>query len=198
RIVAYAPRSAFGLVAFGSLTLLSTFVSAQGKEPQGGWPQHSRERPLPPVQTAPAQKLPAPRPAGAIVLFDGTSLSGWEVAGGKPAGWKLVDGGAMEVAKGTGDIQTKAAFGDAELHVEWASPNPADGSDQDRGNSGVFLMGTYEVQVLDSYGNVTYADGSAASIYGEFPPRVNVSRPPGEWQTFDIKFTRPRFNAAGA
>lgn len=174
-------------------------LSAQ--EPAGGWPQHSRERPPPTVQAPPVQSLPAPRPTGALSLFDGTTLAGWQVVSQtperKPARWKLVDGAAMEVAKGTGDIQTTAAFGDVELHVEWASPNPAEGKDQDRGNSGVFLMGTYEVQVLDSYGHATYADGSAASIFGQFPPRVNVSRPPGEWQSFDIRFTRPRFDAAG-
>ena len=130
------------------------------------------------------------------MLFDGRSLDGWQAADGTPARWKLVDG-AMEVAKGTGDIQTKATFGDVELHVEWMSPSPAEGTDQDRGNSGVFLMTKYEVQVLDSYRNVTYADGSAASIYGQFPPRVNASRPPGEWQAYDITFTRPRFGAAG-
>lgn len=162
------------------------------------WPQHSRERPLPTVQVAPAQRLPVARPPNAVSLFDGTNLGGWQRADGKPAGWALVAGDAMQVTKGAGDVQTKATFGDVELHVEWASPKPAEGSDQDRGNSGVFLMGTYEIQVLDSYRNVTYADGSAASIYGQFPPKVNVSRAPGEWQTFDITFTRPRFAASGA
>ncbi|MEA3245214.1 MAG: DUF1080 domain-containing protein [Gemmatimonadota bacterium] len=148
--------------------------------------------------TPPAQRLPVGPPAGAIVLFDGRSLLGWQSADGKPAGWRLVGDGAMEVVKGTGDIATKATFGDAEVHVEWMTPKPPVGTDQDRGNSGVFLMGRYEVQVLDSYHNVTYADGSAAAIYGQFPPRVNASRPPGEWQTYDITFTRPRFDAAGA
>lgn len=170
---------------------------AQAQEPAGGWPQHSRERPLPPVVTPRAQRLPVPPPKGAIVLFDGTSLDGWQSADGRPAGWKLVGGGAMEVVKGTGDIQTKQVFGDVQVHVEWATPKPAEGSDQDRGNSGVFLMGRYEVQVLDSYENVTYADGSAASIYGQYPPRVNACRPPGEWQTYDITFRRPRFDPAG-
>ena len=130
-------------------------------------------------------------------LFDGTSLASWQSADSGVARWTVVDG-AMEVARGTGDIQTRDAFGDAELHVEWMAPEPALGVGQDRGNSGIFLMGRYEVQVLDSYGNATYADGSAGAIYGQFPPRVNVSRAPGEWQTFDITFTRPRFDAAGA
>jgi hypothetical protein len=160
------------------------------------WPQHSRERPLPPVEVAPAQRLPVPASAGAIVLFDGKSLSGWQRGDGEPVAWRIVDG-AMEVVKNTGGIQTRAAFGDVELHVEWMSPNPPEGKDQDRGNSGVFFMQRYEVQVLDSYGNPTYADGSAAAIYGQFPPRVNVTRAPGEWQSYDITFTRPRFDAAG-
>lgn len=185
-------------------SLLLSAVAATAVHAQGGpvpgdsWPQHSRQRPLPPVVTPPAQKLPVAPPKDAIVLFDGKSLDGWETAAHKPAGWKLLGDGAMEVAKGTGDIQTKAAFGDIELHVEWMSPKPAEGSDQDRGNSGVFLMSTYEIQVLDSWQNVTYADGTAASIYGEFPPKVNASRPPGEWQSYDITWTRPRFDASGA
>jgi hypothetical protein len=104
----------------------------------------------------------------------------------------------MEVVAGAGGIRTRDSFGDVHLHVEWASPNPAQGTDQDRGNSGVFLMGRYEVQVLDSHQSATYADGQAGSIYGQFPPRLNVSRPPGEWQSFDIEFRRPRFDAAGA
>lgn len=103
----------------------------------------------------------------------------------------------MEVVKGTKDIHSVARFGDAQLHVEWATPAPAKGSDQDRGNSGVYLMGLYEVQVLDSYGNVTYPDGQAGAIYGQFAPLVNASRPPGEWQSFDIIFHRPRFGADG-
>jgi hypothetical protein len=90
------------------------------------------------------------------------------------------------------------AFGDVQLHIEWATPSPARGSGQARGNSGVFLMGRYEVQVLDSYQNRTYPDGQAAAIYGQYPPLVNASRPPGEWQTYDIVFRRPRFDANGA
>ena len=182
-------------LAIGVVTLIASAAGAQ-QAPPGGWPQHSRERPLPPVEVAPAQKLPVAPPAGAIVLFDGKSLDGWRHADGTPAKWRI-ENGAMVVTKGSGDLQTVATFGDVELHVEWATPNPAEGSDQDRGNSGVFLQGIYEIQVLDSYHNATYADGSAASIYGQFPPRVNVSRPPGEWQTYDIRWTRPRFDASG-
>ena len=96
-----------------------------------------------------------------------------------------------------GDIQTKDAYGDCQLHVEWATPNPPHGTDQDRGNSGVFLHGLYEIQVLDSYDNVTYADGEAAAVYGQYPPLVNAARKPGEWQTYDIVFHGPRFDASG-
>ncbi len=161
------------------------------------WPQHSLERPKPPMQVAPVQMLPVAAPSGAIVLFDGRDLAWWEAADGSAARWRLVDG-AMEVVSGAGGIRTRVGFGDVRLHIEWMSPNPPKGSGQDRGNSGVFFQGRYEVQVLDSYGNDTYADGQAASIYGQFPPRVNVSRPPGEWQAYDIEFRRPRFDAAGA
>jgi hypothetical protein len=149
------------------------------------------------VVTPGAPALPVPPPGDAVVLFDGTSLAGWESDNGGPAKWKLVPGGAMEVVPGTGGIHTRAVFGDVQLHVEWMTPNPPRGKDQDRGNSGVFLMRKFEVQVLDSYNNVTYADGQAAAIYGQYPPLVNVSRKPGEWQSYDIVFHRPRFDAAG-
>ena len=111
--------------------------------------------------------------------------------------WVVRDG-YLEVAPHTGAIVTKRAFGDIQLHVEWAAPVPATGEGQDRGNSGVFLMTHYEVQVLDSYHSDTYADGQAAAVYGQTPPLVNASRPPGQWQTYDIVFHRPRFAPDGA
>lgn len=150
-----------------------------------------------PVQPAPAQQLPAAAPTGATLLFDGRDLARWQKVGGGEARWRLTGDGAMEVAPGAGDIETRETFGDVRLHVEWASPSPASGTDQDRGNSGVFLMGRYEVQVLDSHESPTYADGQAGAIYGQFPPRLNVSRAPGEWQSFDIEFRRPRFDVSG-
>lgn len=166
----------------------------------GGWPMHSTARPQPPaVRPAPAGPATAP-PSDAIVLFDGRSLANWRTAdtanANLPARWNVRDG-YMEVARGTGSIRTVQAFGDAQLHVEWAAPLPARGSGQNRGNSGVFLMSTYEVQVLDSYENVTYPDGQAGAIYGQYPPLLNASRPPGEWQTYDIFFRAPRFDARG-
>jgi hypothetical protein len=153
------------------------------------------DRPRPRVVTpATVQPLVAP-PSDAIVLFGGRSLGEWRsndsVAG--PARWK-VSSGAMEVVPGAGGIRTARSFGDVQLHVEWMAPLPATGSSQDRGNSGVFLMGRYEVQVLDSYRADTYADGQAGAIYGQFPPLVNASRPPGRWQSFDIIFRRPEFD----
>ncbi|HET6680614.1 MAG TPA: DUF1080 domain-containing protein [Gemmatimonadaceae bacterium] len=136
-------------------------------------------------------------PSDAVVLFDRTSeLAAWRGADDAPARWTVHDG-YFEVAPGAGAIHTLQAFGDVQVHVEWASPSPAEGTDQDRGNSGVFLMGRYEVQVLDSYGNVTYPDGQAGAVYGQYPPLVNASFPPGAWQSFDVIFHRPRFDAAG-
>ncbi len=161
------------------------------------WKQHDPARPHPPaVQPAPAGPAVLP-PADAIVLFDGHGLGAWQSAKDGPAAWKLA-GDYMEVSPGQGAIHTRDGFGDVQLHVEWATPPTTEGSDQEPGNSGVFLMGMYEVQVLDSWHNVTYADGQAGAIYGEFPPMVNASRPPGQWQTYDIVFTRPRFAADGA
>ena len=158
------------------------------------WRIHDAARPHPPV-VAPGAG-PGAAPADAIVLFNGTDLSRWaHMRNGQPVApeWPVRDG-FFETGAGTGSIVTRDAFGDVQLHLEFATPTPADGASQNRGNSGVILMGRYEVQVLDSYENVTYADGQAAAIYGEYPPLVNVARPPGEWQTYDIVFEAPRFN----
>ena len=156
------------------------------------WAIHDETRPMPPVVNPGPAGPPAPVPSDAVVLFDGNDLSGWTHAKGQPAKWAVRDG-YMETVKGTGGIQTTKTFGSCQLHVEWATPVPAVGASQNRGNSGVFLMNMYEVQVLDSYESKTYADGMAAAIYGQFPPLVNASRKPGEWQTYDIVFHAPRF-----
>ena len=150
---------------------------------------HDIDRPAPPVVRPGEGGFTAP-PADAIVLFDGKDLSRW-TAGGKEARWKVEDG-AMEV-NGTGSIETRESFGDVQLHLEWAAPAKVESSSQGRGNSGVFFMGRYELQVLDSYENRTYSDGQAAALYGQTPPRVNACRKPGEWQSFDAVFTAPRF-----
>jgi len=163
------------------------------------WKIHDPERPLPPVVTpgtSSTQDTPGKAPSDAMVLFDGKDLSLWLDKEGGPAKWK-VENGYMEVVPKSGYIHTKQAFGDCQLHVEFAEPVPAKGESQDRGNSGVFLMGDYEIQVLDSYENKTYADGQAAAVYGQYPPLVNSSRPPGQWQSYDIVFHGPRFDKAG-
>ena len=160
------------------------------------WAVHDLSRPLPPVVDPGPAGPPVPAPSDAVVLFDGKDLSQWQDAKGGPAKWK-VESGYMEVAAKTGAIRTRQGFGDCQVHVEWAVPAVAVGESQERGNSGVFLMDIYEVQVLDCYDNKTYADGSAASLYGQYPPLVNACRKPGEWQTYDIIFHRPRFDAAG-
>jgi hypothetical protein len=165
--------------------------------PAQTWPVHSLDRPRPSVVDAGPEQPPVPPPSDAIVLFDGKHLSEWRSQDGTPAKWRLRDG-YMEIAPGTGSITTKRSFGDAQLHIEWATPSPPAGAGQERGNSGVFLMGLYEIQVLDSYRNDTYADGQSAALYGQAPPLVNASRPPGQWQTYDIVFRRPRFAADGS
>jgi hypothetical protein len=138
---------------------------------------------------------PGPPPADAIVLFDGKDLSKWQGANRGEAKWKLVDG-AMEV-NGTGSIMTREEFGDVQLHVEWAAPTVVKGEGQERGNSGIYLQGRYEIQVLDSFGNKTYSNGQAGAFYGHNAPLVNASRKPGEWQTYDIIFHPPRAGADG-
>lgn len=182
--------------AFLLMLVSPVTVLAQGV-PSIPWAPHDTTRPLPPViHPAPAPAGPIAPPGDAVVLFNGADLSAWASAKDSgAAGWRLVDG-AMEVVPGTGDIETRQAFGDCQLHVEWMTP-PRKGNDQEPGNSGVFLMSHYEVQVLDSYENRTYADGMAGAVYGQYPPLANASRPPLEWQTYDIVFRRPRFDAQG-
>ena len=169
------------------------------QEAQQQWGPNDRNRPEPPIitpGTESTQAQPGRPPSDAIVLFNGKDLSNWEEVKGGPAKW-TVGNGYFVVQPGTGDIQTKAKYGDCQLHVEWATPNPPHGKDQDRGNSGVFLHGLYEIQVLDSYDNVTYADGEAAAVYGQYPPLVNAARKPGVWQMYDIAFHGARFDGSG-
>lgn len=144
--------------------------------------------PVPRVVTAQSD---AP-PSDAIALFTGKNLDAWVKSGRQ---WRVVDG-AMIIEPGSGNLQTRAAFGDVQLHIEFRTPGVIAGKGQDRGNSGVFFMGRYELQILDSYGNPTYVNGQAASVYKQYPPLVNASRPPGEWQTYDVIFCAPLFNSA--
>ena len=158
------------------------------------WHVHDGRRPQPRIVTPgteSTQAQPGRPPSDAIVLFDGRDLSRWKGRDGE-ARW-LVQDGYMEV-NGTGNIETKEHFGDCQLHLEWAAPAEIKGSSQGRGNSGVFLMGRYEIQVLDGYNNPTYADGMTAAIYGQYPPLVNACREPGAWQSYDIFFVAPRFD----
>ncbi len=193
---------ASSLVAVGAAIIAFAAIGAGGiRSADAGddWQIHDRNRPQPPVVTpgtAGAQDEAPRPPSDAIALFNGKDLWNWESVKGGPAQWK-VGNGYFEVAAKTGNIRTKQAFGDCQLHVEWAAPNPPRGEDQDRGNSGVYLMGLYEVQVLDSYNAKTYPDGQAAAIYGQYPPLVNATRPPGQWQTYDIIFHGPRFDKDG-
>jgi tetratricopeptide (TPR) repeat protein len=192
-LVAGASRLARGATI---ACLITTPTLAAQQAPLGGWPQHSRARPVPAVVTPPAP-LFAPPPPDAVVLFDGASLDRWSHGDGAPAQW-TVGGGAFEVAPGSGMLFTKDSVGDVQLHLEWMAPLAVTGRDQDRANSGVFFAdGRYEVQILDSWRNVTYADGQAGALYGQYPPLVNASRPPGTWQTYDIVYTRPRFGPTG-
>jgi Domain of Unknown Function (DUF1080) len=134
-------------------------------------------------------------PSDAIVLFDGHDLTQWQGKNG-PAAWEVHDG-VLTVKKGSGDIETRQSFHDIQLHIEWRIPSDISGEGQLRGNSGIFLQGRYELQVLDSYRNPTYPDGQAGAIYGQSAPLVNAMRKPGEWNIFDVIYTAPRFNEDG-
>ena len=188
------PLRLFLLLAFG--LALSMTTHAQPRNPVY-WDVHDTTRTRPPVvDPGPAPAEPRPAPDDATVLFGGDDLDAWEHPDGSSPEWVVRDG-YFQVEPGAGAIQTTEGFGDVQLHIEWMSPPSIEGDGQGRGNSGVFLMGTYEVQVLDSYENPTYADGQAAAIYGQYPPLVNAMRPPGEWQVYDITFRRPHFDEDG-
>ena len=192
------------LIFLTTATLASVASAADGKPigyqdtpiiPGTKWHVHDGERPQPPIVT-PGQPSTLEKagtaPSDAVVLFDGKDLSKWRTAKGEDAGWKVENGYAEVVAK-SGDIFTREEFGpDVQVHIEFATPPPV-GDSQGRGNSGIFLFGRYEIQILDSYENPTYPDGQATGIYGYMPPQVNASRKPGEWQMYDIIFDGPRF-----
>jgi hypothetical protein len=164
-------------------------------EPDGKWHVHDPARPQPPVVTPGTFSENATPPSDAIVLFDGKDLSQWvDKKTGGPVGWSVVDGVAVSAK---GDIQTVKEFGDLQLHLEFREPLLEGRTGQDRGNSGVFLMGRYEIQVLDCYKSKTYADGATGGIYGQHPALANACRPPKEWQTYDIVFNVPHFDADG-
>ena len=194
---AASPRIALAcLLATAGVAALAADEPRTGSTPPR-WRQHDIRRPRPPVvEPAEGSPIASKPPKDAVILFDGSNLDAWKAKEGGPARWKVADG-VMETVPGAGQIETKARFGDLQLHVEWAAPDPPVGKGQDRGNSGIFLMGQFEIQVLDSYRADTYADGQAGAIYGEFPPLANASRPPGQWQSYDIAFRRPRYDPSG-
>ena len=185
--------------ATGVLSLLLALSAGAQTHVDPNYPIHDRNRPQPAVVDpgiASTQAAAGRAPSDAIVLFDGRDLSHWQHKDGSAPKWKL-GSGYFEVVAGSGYLYTREAFDDCQLHVEFAEPDPPKGDDQSRGNSGVFLQGLYEVQVLDSYQSPTYPDGQAAAVYGQFPPLVNASRAPGIWQSYDIVFHGPRFDPAG-
>jgi len=161
------------------------------------WHVHDSDRPHPPI-VKPAEKFSqgATAPADAIVLFNGKDFSKWKSGKGGEVTWKI-EKDYMEVTPKSGIIRTVDEFSDFQLHLEWATPSKVEGEGQGRGNNGVNIFGLYEVQILDSYDNITYADGQASALYGQFPPLVNASKPPGEWQTYDIFFEAPRWDESG-
>ena len=165
------------------------------------WRVHDMGRPRPPKVTPGISRLSEPPPSDAIILFDGKDLSHWVTQGRggvtQEPKWK-VENGYTEIAPRTGRLITKEKFGDCQLHIEWMVPKGSQGSGQSRGNSGVELMMRYEIQVLESRENLTYADGGAGAIYGVWPPLVNPARPEGEWNVYDIFFEAPRFEGGKA
>ena len=167
------------LITLGTITVVMC-------QPQGDPTLTEVWEPVPAIVDASARRPPS----DAIVLFDGTDLSAWH------GDWKLEED-AVTVAPGTGNLVTKRAFRDVQLHIEWRTPSVIEGEGQGRGNSGVFLMERYELQILDSYENTTYSNGQAGSLYKQHIPLVNASRPPGEWQSYDIIFMAPRFRDDG-
>ena len=187
-------------LALGGVLAIAADKHEGPQQPWSKFKVHDMSRPVAPIVTpgtAGTPELPGKPPSDAIVLFDGTDLSHWQAAGGGEPTFSLQDGVMLSTnlkdPKNNKYLESKDQFGDVQLHVEFSTPTPPHGDSQGRGNSGVFLMGQFEIQVLDSYNNRTYADGQCASIYGQYPPQVNACRPPGEWQTYDIIFRAPRY-----
>ncbi|MDC8829823.1 3-keto-disaccharide hydrolase [Alteromonas gilva] len=176
-----------------ALTAPTLAACATPQEELEPWQQAAKTEvwePVPKAVEAPVKGVPS----DAVVLFDGTDLSAWESINGGPAAWTVSDD-AVTVKPGTGNIRTKQSFCDVQLHMEWRAPAPEDGMEgQQRNNSGVFFQERYEIQVLDSYQNPTYPNGQAASVYKQTIPLVNATRPPGQWQEYDIVFTAPKFD----
>ena len=177
-----------------AVMLMASIAWAQKERPTLDPKLTEEWEPVPPVVTPGDCGAP---PSDAIILFDGKDLNEWISAKGGPAEWVVADG-AMTVKPRTGSIKTKQKFGDIQLHIEWRTPAEVKGEGQGRGNSGIFLMERYELQVLDSYDNITYPNGQAGSIYKQSIPLVNACKKPGEWQTYDVIFMAPEFTEKGS
>lgn len=175
---------------FCILVLILTVVSSRAQMKPEETEDWSKK---PPVVTPGKYGRP---PSDAIILYAGPDdRINWIHDNGNPVKWTADS--ALTVVRGTGGIKTLRSFGDCQLHIEWRTPSEVTGTSQGRGNSGIYLMGKYELQVLDSYNNETYYNGMAGSIYKQFAPLVNASLSPGQWQTYDVVFTAPRFDANG-
>jgi len=187
----------YKLLQSNALVIMVLLISSLGLQAQDAetiTPEWTEQwEPVPEI-VAPGD--PQTPPSDAIVLFDGTDLAQWESASGGNAEWRVSEG-SFTVEAGKGAIQTREAFGDIQLHIEWRTPEEIEGEGQGRGNSGIFFMEKYELQVLDSYENKTYSNGQAGSLYKQHIPLVNASRPPGEWQTYDVVFMAPVFHENG-
>ena len=197
-----SPDRGAGLLALGAFVWIAVPVTAQQSAARPRPEDTEVWGPVPRVVT-PGPFIASAPPSDAMILFGGTDLDAWvNVRDGSPAGWAVGEG-VMTVVKAAGDIQTRRRFRDYQLHIEWRIPEHITGEGQARGNSGLFMAfpgegrGGYELQILDSYGNATYVNGMAGSIYKQSAPLVNASRRPGEWQTYDVIWTAPRFNADG-
>src|SRR6187397_1979952 len=179
---------------FLALFVIHTFIQLPAQ--QTGDPKLTEIwKPVPKIISPGATSTDAP--SDAIILFNGKDASAWQNKNGTAFNWKVADNAVTVVPK-AGDIQTKEGFGDCQLHIEWRTPAEVSGEGQGRGNSGIFLMGKYELQVLDSYNNSTYSNGQAGSIYKQLIPLANASRKPGAWQTYEVIFMAPRFNEDGS
>src|ERR1017187_2171861 len=171
-----SPKTKYRIIAVGLLTAFACNA------------QHD-DGPQPTVVTA--DKLPGQPPSDAVILFDGKDIAQWVYKYGRPASWPIVNG-ILTCKSGTGNIYTRRKFGSAQIHVEFSTPEMPNAHGQAPANNGAFLQGRYEIQILDSFNNPTYAIGSSGAVYGQYAPLVNVSRPPGEWQSYDIIFHAPK------
>lgn len=196
-------RTTFLAAAVIALSAVGVLIAAEGNGPQQPWSKfkvHDMSRPQPPIVkpgTASTEETPGKPPDDAVVLFDGNNLDQWQAAGGGDPTFTLQDGVMLSTnlkdPTNNKYLESKKKFGDIQLHVEFNEPTPPQGEGQSRGNSGVYIMGLFETQVCDNFENKTYPDGQCGAIYGQYPPMVNVCRPPGQWQCYDIIFTRPRY-----